>query len=63
MIAFNETIILNALLIYDLKQDTYRKKDSVIQVNLLSNSRPKDPKLVGRVALDLSTFANNPKPS
>lgn len=27
-------------------------------MNLVSNSRPNEPKLVGRVSIDLSTIAN-----
>lgn len=57
-IAFQETVVLNVLMVYDLKQEKYKKKEAVILVSLLSNSRPNDPKLVGRVTLDLSEVAN-----
>lgn len=46
-------------MIYDLKQQSYRRKEAIILVNLLSNSRPNDPKLVGRVEFDLATVAND----
>ena len=46
-------------MIYDLKQLTYKKKESIILVNLLSNARPNDPKLVGRVEIDLATVGNS----
>jgi hypothetical protein len=45
-------------MIYDLKHQNYRRKEAIILVNLLSNSRPNDPKLVGRVEVDLANIAN-----
>lgn len=54
VIAFQETVVLNVLMVYDLKQGRYKKKEAALLVSLLSNSRPNDPKLVGRVTLDLS---------
>jgi len=45
-------------MLYNLKLQHYRKKDSIILVNLLSNSRPNDPKLVGRVEIDLASITN-----
>lgn len=57
-IPFQETVTLNVLMAYDLKQEKYKKKEATILVSLLSNSRPNDPKLVGRVTLDLSEVSN-----
>ena len=44
-------------LVYDTKLNKYRKKEAIVLVNLLSNSRPNDPKLVGRVTFDLGAAA------
>jgi hypothetical protein len=58
IIAFREKVELVVLMVFDVKTAEYRKKESVVMVNLLSNSRPKDPKLVGRVTVELSAIAN-----
>jgi hypothetical protein len=57
-LAFNETLTFTTLMVLDCKTDLYAKKESVIILNLLSNSRPNEPKLVGRVTLELSSVAN-----
>ena len=45
-------------MIYHRGQRQYLKKESLIHLNLISNSRPDQIKLVGRVVIDLAEIAN-----
>jgi hypothetical protein len=45
---------MNTELIYDGLNSRYLKKDTLVVVNLISNSRPDQIKLVGRLVLDLA---------
>ena len=56
-IPFNDKLTMKVHMIYDTGIGKYRKKESIVLVNLLSNSRPNDPKLVGRVTVDLAKVA------
>ena len=58
-ISFNDKLQLTTNMICDSRSQNYLKKESIIMVNLVSNSRPNDPKLVGRVVVDLSVVANS----
>ena len=46
-------------MIYHKDKKIYLKKESLVHLNLISNSRPDQVKLVGRISVDLSEVANN----
>lgn len=46
-------------MLYHRAQKLYLKKESLLHLNLISNSRPDQVKLVGRVLVDLSEVANS----
>lgn len=48
-------------MLYHRAQKQYLKKESLFHLNLISNSRPDQVKLVGRVVIDLSEIANSNK--
>ncbi len=48
-------------MVKDSRSTGYKNKESIVMVNLLSNSRPNDPKLVGQVVVDLSSVTPNNK--
>lgn len=56
---FNETITLTLPLIYERNKQIFLKKETQLQLNLISKSRPDQPKLVGRVTIDLANLINN----
>jgi hypothetical protein len=45
-------------MIHDCKNQRYAKKEAIVTVNLISNSRPNEAKMVGRVVFDLGKAAN-----
>jgi hypothetical protein len=58
-VELDETLSFTTEMIYHRVQNKYLKKESLIHLNLISNSRPDQIKLVGRVLIDLSNVANN----
>lgn len=50
---------MKVLMFFDKETDRYKNRGAVIMLQLLSNSRPNDPKLVGRVSIDLGAIANS----
>ena len=58
LIDLNETLIFTTEMLFHRAQRQYLKKESLIHLNLISNSRPDQIKLVGRVVVDLSEIAN-----
>lgn len=48
-------------MLYHRAQKQYLKKESLFHLNLISNSRPDQVKLVGRVVIDLSEIVNSNK--
>ena len=61
MIPFDDTLTLTTYLCYDTSVQSYNKKEANVLVNLVSNSRPNEPKLVGRVTVDLAELTNTDK--
>lgn len=59
IVNLDESLTFTTQMIYHRQQQKYLKKETLIHLNLISNSRPDQIKLVGRVVLDLSTIANN----
>ena len=57
-ITFQETLTLQTEMLFDNNKQQFFKKDTLLNVNLVSKARPDQIKLVGRVALDLSKVAN-----
>lgn len=57
-IYFNEKISLATEMIYNHKSQEYTKKESTVELFLVSKSRPDQNKLVGRVTVDLSKIVN-----
>lgn len=45
-------------MVLDLKSQIYLNKKSLLILNLLSKSKPNEPKLVGRATVELSNVAN-----
>jgi hypothetical protein len=58
-VAIHETITLRLPLVYERTKQVFLKKETQVQLNLISKSRPEQPKLVGRVTLDLAALINN----
>lgn len=46
-------------MVYDRSKRLFAKKETLIQLNLVSKNRPDQPKLVGRVTVDLANILNN----
>ena len=57
LIPFDDNLILTTHLLYDTLTDSYKRKEANVLVNLISNSRPNEPKLVGRVTINLADLA------
>lgn len=55
---FHETLTLTTEMVYDRKLRSFQKKDSHLQLSLVSKSRPEDPKLVGRCTIDMAEVIN-----
>lgn len=55
---FDEVLTFSTHLVFDVNAKHYGKKESVIILNLLSKSSPNEPKLVGRVTIELGSVAN-----
>ena len=58
LIELDEDLTFSTEMIYHRIQKQYLKKQSLIHLNLISNSRPDQIKLVGRVIIDLAQVAN-----
>ena len=59
LIPFDDILTLTTHLLYDTLADSYQRKDANVLVNLISSSRPNDPKLVGRVTIDLAELTSS----
>ena len=55
---FDEKIYLTTEVLYDNKKMEFLKKDTVVELYLVSKSRPDQNKLVGRVTIDLAKVLN-----
>jgi N-terminal C2 in EEIG1 and EHBP1 proteins len=57
-LGFNEELSLVTNMLYDARNRKYVKKEVLVIMNLVSNSRPSESKMVGRVVVDLGGAAN-----
>jgi hypothetical protein len=55
---FNESLVMKTEVAYDRSKKIFLKKETQVQLNLISKSRPDQSKLVGRVTIDLSNILN-----
>lgn len=55
---FNEDLIMRTEIAFDRTKRIFLKKETQVQLNLISKSRPDQSKLVGRVTIDLATLLN-----
>lgn len=56
---FNEDLLLKTEVAFDKVTRRFLKKETQVQLNLISKSRPDQSKLVGRVTIDLSSILND----
>ena len=59
VVDLDEAVSFTTEMIFHKGEQKYLKKESLLNLNLISNSRPDQIKLVGRVILDLSNVANH----
>lgn len=57
-VEFNETLEMVTEMVYDNPTKQFIKKDTVLNLNLISKSRQDQVKLIGRVNIDLAEVAN-----
>lgn len=55
---FNERFIIETEILFDEVKQKFLKRDSLLQLNLTTANKP-DPKLVGRINVDLSEVINS----
>lgn len=55
---FNEDLLMRTEVAFDRNKRIFLKKETQVQLNLISKSRPDQSKLVGRVTIDLATLLN-----
>jgi hypothetical protein len=56
---FNEDLLLKTEVAFDKTSRSFLKKETQVQLNLISKSRPDQSKLVGRVTIDLASILND----
>lgn len=59
IVEFNDTLSFSTEMLWDKREKTYLKKDSIVKVNLVSASRPDQIKLVGQLNFDLAEASNS----
>jgi hypothetical protein len=57
-VEFNETLELTTEMVMDRASGRFLKKDTLLNLNLVSKARQDQVKLIGRVAIDLADIAN-----
>ena len=55
---FNESLTMTTEVAFERSKKIFIKKETQVQLNLISKSRPDQSKLVGRVTIDLATILN-----
>lgn len=55
---FNETLKFETELLFNKQVGEFQKKEVLLLLNLISNRRPEQMKLVGRIPIDLGQIAN-----
>jgi hypothetical protein len=58
LVSFEETISLQLEMLYDHAKLEFLKRETIIELYLISKSRPDQNKLVGRVNIDLGKVVN-----
>ena len=56
---FNEDLLMRTEIAFDRVNHRFLKKETQVQLNLISKSRPDQSKLVGRVTIDLASLLND----
>lgn len=55
---FNQKLVMKTEIGYDKSRKCFLKKETQVQLNLTSKNKSDQPKLVGRVAVDLASILN-----